>query len=419
MRSRGVLLTMLAVFIAGVVFSLSIIPEGIDMRLDMVMANDVLKTVEKNWERIEQVDYSGITQQFAVLDQEGLLRYQTADGMFTGLNDAIRNRDAILDVTVQGVTAGKLIIREDYSARLQQNKQQLVTVITVSFCMMLVLGGLYVFYLQHAFISPFKKLQGFARNVARGNLELPLSMNKNNPFGVFTESFDIMREQLAAARKSEYEANRSKKELVASLSHDIKTPVASIKAVSELMLLRAMDAKDIRQLNMINAKAEQIDLMVTDMFHATLEELQELKVKGTEEYSSILDDILQNADLDNRIFHDPIPECMIYADALRLQQVFDNILSNSYKYANTAVTVVTYLTSGYLQIDIMDYGKGVDPDELPLLFNKFYRGQNITGQAGAGLGLYISKYLMQGMQGEIECSNREGGFTVSLRLKLV
>lgn len=145
MRSRGVLLTMLAVFIAGVVFSLSIIPEGIDMRLDMVMANDVLKTVEKNWERIEQVDYSGITQQFAVLDQEGLLRYQTADGMFTGLNDAIRNRDAILDVTVQGVTAGKLIIREDYSARLQQNKQQLVTVITVSFCMMLVLGGLYVF----------------------------------------------------------------------------------------------------------------------------------------------------------------------------------------------------------------------------------------------------------------------------------
>lgn len=102
-------------------------------------------------------------------------------------------------------------------------------------------------------------------------MEVPLNMNKNNPFGVFTESFDIMREQLAAARKSEYEANRSKKELVASLSHDIKTPVASIKAVSELMLLRAMDAKDIRQLNMINAKAEQIDLMITDMFHATLE----------------------------------------------------------------------------------------------------------------------------------------------------
>lgn len=144
MRS-GVLLTMLAVFIAGVVFSLSIIPEGIDMRLDMVMANDVLKTVEKNWERIEQGDYSGVTQQFAVLDQEGLLRYQSADGMFTGLNDAIRNRDAILDVTVQGVTAGKLIIREDYSAKHQQNKHQLTTVIAVSFFMMLVLGGLYVF----------------------------------------------------------------------------------------------------------------------------------------------------------------------------------------------------------------------------------------------------------------------------------
>ena len=87
--------------------------------------------------------------------------------------------------------------------------------------------------------KPFKKLQSFAVNVARGNLDIPLKMDKNNPFGAFTESFDIMREELAAARQSEYAANRSKKELVASLSHDIKTPVASIKAVSELMLMRA------------------------------------------------------------------------------------------------------------------------------------------------------------------------------------
>lgn len=419
MRSKGVLLTMLAVLIAGVVLSLSILADTTDMRLDMVMANDVLKTVEKNWSRLEQGDYSGITQQFAVLDRNGELRYQTSDGVYTSEYDAIRNRDAVLEIKIQETSVGKLIIREDYSARVLQNNQQLAAAVAVTFTMLLLLGALYVHYLHRAFVSPFRKLQGFARNVARGNLDIPLTMNANNPFGAFTESFDLMREQLAAARQSEYEANRSKKELVASLSHDIKTPVASIKAVSELMLLRASEAKDVRQLNIINAKAEQIDHLVTDMFHATLEELQELKVNGSEEYSGILREILENSDLDHRISCGPIPECMIFADAMRLQQVFDNILSNSYKYADTAVTVTSSLNSGYLQVDIMDYGHGVSPDELPLLFNKFYRGQHETGQAGAGLGLYISKYLMQSMQGEIGCFNREDGFTVSLRIKLL
>ncbi|CAK4840667.1 unnamed protein product [Aphanomyces euteiches] len=243
-------------------------------------------------------------------------------------------------------------------------------------------------------------------------------MDKNNPFGAFTESFDIMREELAAARQSEYEANRSKKELVASLSHDIKTPVASIKAVSELMLIRADDNKVIKQLNTIFSKAEQINLLVTDMFHATLEELQELKVTVTEELSSILNGMIANVNYDDQISCDPIPECIILADVTRLQQVLDNVLSNSYKYAGTAVTIASHVTHTHLELRIMDYGNGVAEEELPLLFNKFYRGNNAEGQGGTGLGLYISKYLMQKMLGDIECHNRNGGFTVILKIKL-
>ena len=255
-------------------------------------------------------------------------------------------------------------------------------------------------------------------NVARGNLDIPLKMDKNNLFGAFTESFDIMREELALARQSEYAANRSKKELVASLSHDIKTPVASIKAVSELMLMRADDEKVIKQLNTIYSKAEQINLLVTDMFHATLEELQELKVTVTEELSGVLNGMIANVNYDDQISCDPIPECIILTDVMRLQQVLDNILSNSYKYAGTSVTITSQITHTHLEIDIMDYGNGINKDELPLVFNKFYRGNNVEGKSGSGLGLYISKYLMQKMQGNIECHNREDGFTVSLKIKL-
>ncbi|MNC57026.1 Sensor protein EvgS precursor [compost metagenome] len=126
-----------------------------------------------------------------------------------------------------------------------------------------------------------------------------------------------------------------------------------------------------------------------------------------------------NADFDGRIACNPIPDCLLLTDALRLQQVIDNILSNSYKYAGTAVTVTSAIADNHLQLEIRDYGQGVDPEELPLLFNKFYRGHNISGQTGAGLGLYISKFLMHSMQGEIECRNHRDGFSVILRIRLV
>lgn len=418
MKAKAVILTLLVVVIAGIVLSVRVMNTEVNMDVDIVMANKVLKTVEGNWEQIEQADYSDITQQFVVLDQSGTVRYQTVDGLSTTIYDAVRNRDTVLDVMVEGKSVGKLIIHDDYETKLQSNKERLLLVIWGSFAVLVVLCAAYFIYLNRVIITPFKKMQSFALNVARGNLDIPLTMDKNNPFGAFTESFDIMREELTAARQSEYEANRSKKELVASLSHDVKTPVASIKAISELMLLRATDEKVIKQLNMIYAKAEQINLLVTDMFHATLEELKELKVQVTEEYSSVLKEIVTNVNYDDKIACDPIPECIILTDVTRLQQVFDNILSNSYKYAGTPVQITSFLTPTHLQIEIMDYGKGVSQDELPLLFNKFYRGNNIAGQTGAGLGLFISQYLMQSMQGDIECHNRDDGFTVTLRIKL-
>ncbi|NGP58452.1 HAMP domain-containing protein [Paenibacillus thiaminolyticus] len=418
MRTRGFLVTMLVVLAAGLVLSMRVIGPEVSMDVDVVMANQALKTVESNWDRLEQGDYSGITQPFVVLDQSGNVRYQSADGRPITLYDAIKKRASILDVTVHGAAAGKLIIHDDYEQKALQTKKQLVAAILITFTVMAILCVLYILFLNHVIWKPFKKLQSFALNVARGNLDIPLHMDKNNPFGAFTESFDIMREELAAARQSEYEANRSKKELVASLSHDVKTPVASIKAISELMLLRATDEKAIKQLQMIHSKAEQINLLVTDMFHATLEELTELKVNATEESSRVLEGIVANVNYDGQISCGPIPECIIVTDVMRLQQVFDNIISNSYKYAGTAITISSVLTHAHLQIDIMDYGNGVSQEELPLLFNKFYRGHNIASHSGAGLGLFISQYLMQSMQGDIECYNRDDGFTVTLRIKL-
>ena len=155
-------------------------------------------------------------------------------------------------------------------------------------------------------------------------------MEKGNFFGAFTESFDIMREELRRARENEYLANVSKKELVAELSHDIKTPVSAIKAVCEVLEIKAKNADTLEKLGIIAAKADTIDHLAGNMFHATLEELEVLKVEPKEERSTLIPDMFKELKYYGDIrLENEIGECLVWMDKLRMEQVINNIVNNS------------------------------------------------------------------------------------------
>lgn len=254
--------------------------------------------------------------------------------------------------------------------------------------------------------------------VAGGNLDIPLEMDRQNLFGAFTESFDLMRAELKKARLAEAQANESKKELVAKLSHDIKTPVASIKAASELGAALTDDEKVWDNYNQIARKADQINALITDLFTSALEELNQLTVTPADMESSQLEELLENADYLHYANVPDIPNCLLYADRLRLQQVFDNIFANSYKYANTNIELAVSREENALAIVIEDYGGGVNAQELPLIKEKFMRAENAKDIEGAGLGLYISDYFMREMQGELELENGSHGLKAIVRILL-
>lgn len=404
----------------GIVLSAIIIKDKNLSEVDIVAINDVVKTVEKNWGRVseETFDNHNIKYLFTIVDNSGNIIYQTPGIEYSSIHDSIINRDTFIDVKKNNEIVGKVIIPNNEQEIVHEMKHELIIFISLIFGIFMIISFLYILYIYRTLLKPFQQLQNFAANVARGNLDIPLNMDKNNYFGAFTESFDLLRVELEAARQREYESNRSKKELVATLSHDIKTPVASIKAVSELMLMQARDDKVIKQVNVLYSKAEQIDFLVTNMFHATLEELQQLKLTVTEVLSDVLVELIENVNDDHQIDYEPIPQCIILIDQVRMQQVIDNIVSNSYKYAGTKVMITSEINQGYLVLQFKDFGLGTNEDELPLLFNKYYRGQNVEGKNGSGLGLYISKYFMENMDGQISCYNREDGFTVELKIKL-
>jgi len=273
-------------------------------------------------------------------------------------------------------------------------------------------------YFERNFLTPFRKLQSFAHRIAAGNLDISLEMDKRNIFGAFTESFDLMRDELRTSRENEYNANRSKKELVASLSHDIKTPVASVMSAMDIMLLRAKDEKERKTIHSVIAKLEKIDALVTNMFHSTLEELQALKVTPKETESSAIAEIIMSADYKERVKPFEIPDCLVLADAVRLQQMMDNIISNSYKYADTEIFVSACIDGQYLVVSIEDSGSGVAEEELPLIFGKYYRGKNAATSDGYGLGLYISNYIATQMGGSIFGENKNGSFAMVVNIRL-
>ncbi len=417
MKKRTFLISLVIVFAVEIAMLVVFSSGDADDFLDAVTVNEAVQSVQTDWNKMESHEnQTGLD--YVVLDGRGRVVFKTKKGLSESLNAAVIHRDTILDIEAGGAPAGKIIIYNDSVLTSQSKKQMTVMGLIIA---MLVQCGVcigYMIYLNRTIIRPFCKLKGFAERVAGGNLDIPLEMDRQNLFGAFTESFDIMRSELRKARIAEAEANASKKELVAKLSHDIKTPVASIKAASEVGAALTGDEKVRDNYMQIIGKADQINTLITNLFTATLEELKQLSVTPKDMPSAELKTLLKSADYLHRAAFPDIPDCLLYTDKLRLQQVFDNIFANSYKYANTKIEVTVCRGGNRLAVGIEDYGSGVSVEELPLLKEKFKRGSNTRDIEGAGLGLYISDYFMKEMHGELLIENGQSGLKVTVMIAL-
>jgi signal transduction histidine kinase len=322
-------------------------------------------------------------------------------------------------------------------------------------------------------------MRGFAGEIAKGNLDVPLPIRKHNPFGNLVEGFDLMREELKASRMREAEAEKAKKELVAELAHDIKTPVATIRATCEVMELRQRrlieklepgdavaggaaaksepgymageasggavaspaavgtasnveaiaEARDVlEKAQTIAHKTETIQQLMDNVFQTTLEELDRIEVNRAEESSAVVEEYFRNLrNYGNIILENSIPSCLVYMDRLRMEQVIDNVVGNSHKYAGTDIHVrfdeIAMMAADseeakFLRIRVHDDGPGAPEDELPMLMEKYYRGSAAKGKTGFGLGLYLVRSYMEKQGGGAEVYN-DHGFTVDLYLRKV
>lgn len=390
-------------------------------KLDVVVLNHYAQTVKENWETPDAISEEGFAKDYLILDRNNKVTYSSSDKLFEGIRspfDALEKDMITVPINDEDRFLGTLVI-QDSTKTADFATRRIKLVIGIAILVMLLSYATFFIYINQSIIKPFNRLKKFAGVIARGDLDEPLIMERSNIFGIFTESFDIMREELKASKEREIALQMKEKELVASLSHDLKTPVTGIKVMCEMMEVKVEDEYVRHKITNISNKTMEINNLLDDLLSSALDDLGELKVSCSEVESNVLQGIVEEHDTHKLVQAGSIPKCLLNMDTKRISQVIGNIITNSYKYANTPIEVSYAYQDKYLEMTIRDYGDGVDDEELELITNKFFRGKrNTANKEGSGLGLYISSELMRLMHGQLLCRNDKDGFSVILMIPL-
>lgn len=276
-------------------------------------------------------------------------------------------------------------------------------------------------YVYVSVLRPFDKMKEYAAEIAKGNFDVPLDYSRSNYFGQFTWAFDSMRREITKARANEREAVENNKTVIATLSHDIKTPIASIRAYAE-GLEAHMDSspeRRARYLSVIMRKCDEVAKLTDDLFLHSLSDLNKLKINAAPlEICSFVKEAIEElaAQQDDIFFVPPSFSAYVNADKNRLLQIIENLINNARKYAKSDIDVSLSQENGAVWLKIRDYGGGIPDGDMPFIFDKFYRGKNCGNEQGSGLGLYIVKYLAEKMGGSILLRNRADGLEAVVSL---
>jgi signal transduction histidine kinase len=260
-----------------------------------------------------------------------------------------------------------------------------------------------------------------ANEIASGKLSVSVPVQGRDEMAELATTFNEMAAQLQAAAKKQEEVEKLRRDLIAWIGHDLQTPLASIQAILEaladgvvedqetaLRYLRTAQREirslsnlidDLFQMAQLDAGGLQLDLepnSLGDLISDTIESFSELaarkavKLEGRAERS--LDSVIM--------------------DAPRIGRVLANLVGNALQHTEEGdiVRVLATREEGYVQVEVHDTGDGIPNDDLPYVFDRFYRGEKSRSRAtgGAGLGLAIVKGLVEAHGGEIRAQSEPG-----------
>ena len=302
------------------------------------------------------------------------------------------------------------LYRFDYNINGYSNKTYFMGIVNAILGVIAILFIAVMLYIKYAILAPFERLSSLPYEFSKGNLTAPVTETKNRFFGKFLWGINVLRENIEQQKQRELEMQKEKKMLLLSLSHDIKTPLSAIKLYSAALSknLYPDTEKQHKIAESITEKADEIEGYVSQIITASREDFLSLEVDMGEFYlSELIEKItgyyreklaLIKADFNVGKYKN----CLLSGDLSRSVEVLQNIMENALKYGDgRRVELIFPEDDECVQIALRNGGCTLSRDDLPHIFESFWRGANAENIRGSGLGLYICRQLMHKMNGEI------------------
>lgn len=266
--------------------------------------------------------------------------------------------------------------------------------------------------LTDGILKPLNELTVAAGYIANGDLDHEIIVKTDDELGNLCTEFDKMRQRLKYTLEKQARYEYSRKQLIASISHDLKTPLTSIKGYIEGLqdgIAPDQETHD-RYLDIIHTKSVQLNRLIDDLFTFSKLELNEFQIdleylnasqlmhRATQHYSVEYQDAPFQV-----IVETPFENGMLRVDEKRIMQVIDNLVDNATKFTNTYIRISSSLHEHYYCIHVVDDGVGISASDLPYIFDHFYKVDKSrnTLRKGTGLGLAICKQLIESHGGHI------------------
>ncbi len=287
------------------------------------------------------------------------------------------------------------------------------------------------FMIRHI-VPPLEDLKQGAAEVQAGNLSVRLTHKENDEYRPVFHSFNLMAEKLYQSLRAREEEEESRKELIASISHDIRTPLTVIKAYAEGLRdgVAATEEKKEKYLSVICKRTDDLDRMINQLF-----ELSKLDIGSkayTEEVFDLGSVLLSFAEDNKSSFMEkglsiscraegPV---LIRGSRLLMNRILTNLAVNSAKYKTAEechLTLDLRHDDTDAVLSVSDDGPGVPEESIHHLFDPFYRTDRARSRTedGSGLGMTIIQKAVRLMKGTVVAKNREPhGLTVEIKLPL-
>lgn len=301
-------------------------------------------------------------------------------------------------VVACAVGEGYTVIVSTDLERIGQATAVLGTQMPIIALVMLFIGILGAFLFSRWFSKPLTEISCAAREMAKGNYKVRVTPRSTDEIGTLAHDFNTMADEVS--RTSELQ-----RDLIANISHDLRTPLTLIKGYAETV--RDLTGNNVKKRNdHLNVIVEE-----TDRLSALVNSVMELSkyASGTEKLNLMHFDLAQFCDEVAYRYGDAFTKggytlevradacCMVEADPDMLGRVIHNFLSNAMHHVGEDGWValrVLPLESGVTRVEIEDHGTGITPEDLPYIFDKYYRSRTDAGKVGTGLGLSISKAIL-------------------------